>query len=524
MSRFSFLFVCRKSFPEIFSLAVRCSVVAVALLLLLPVKAFPSVDVTLAWDANTEPDLDGYRIFVRAEGGSYNYTQPAWEGTTTTCTIHGLDDGTNYYFVARAFDTSNNESGDSNEVFYEAPLPNAPPTADAGPDRTVGEGETVTLDGSNSSDADGTIVSYAWAQTGGTSVSLSDATAATPWFTAPLVDAGGEALTFELTVTDDGGLSAADTVIVNVSNVNQAPTADAGPDQTVGEAEAVMLDGSNSSDADGMIASYAWTQTGGVAVSLSDASSAQPTFAAPDVGPGGASLAFLLTVTDNEGLQATDSCIVNVSWVNLAPTADAGPDQTVNEGAPVALDGTGSSDPDDGIATYLWSQTAGTAVTLSDPTSQAPQFTAPTVGTSGEALRFQLTVSDGGGLSDTDTVIINVSDLNQAPTADAGPDQAVSEGEGVVLTGSGSSDADGTIVSYMWTQTAGPTVSLSDPSSQGPTFTAPDVGPSGASLVFQLTVTDDGGLQSTDTCVVNVIWSDDVPPAPPGGVHVTIIN
>ena len=58
---------------------------------------------------------------------------------------------------------------------------------------------------------------------------------------------------------------------------------------------------------------------------------------------------------------------------------------------------------------------------------------------------------------------------------------------------------------------------MSDPSSEEPTFTAPDVGQSGASLIFQLTVTDDGGLQSTDTCVVNVSWKDDVPPAPQEG-------
>ncbi len=524
MSRFFRSFVSGKPFREIFSPASLFGIVAVALLFFCPVEAISSVDITLAWDANTEPDLAGYRIFVRAEGESYDYSQPDWEGTETTCTITGLADGANYYFVARAFDTSNNESGDSNEVLYEAPAPNEPPTADAGPDRTVGEGETVTLDGSNSSDADGTIASYAWTQTGGTSVTLSGAASATPSFTAPLVDASGEALTFELTVTDDGGLTASDTVIVNVSNVNQAPTADAGPDQTVGEGETATLDGSNSSDADGSIASYAWTQTGGVAVSLSNATTAQPTFTAPDVGPGGASLTFQLTVTDNEGLQATDSCIVNVSWVNFAPTADAGPDQTVNEGAPVVLDGTGSSDPDDGISTYLWSQTAGTSVTLSDPTSATPQFTAPYVGMAGEALRFQLTVSDGGGLSATDTVIINVSDVNQAPSADAGPDQTVLEGTGVSLTGAGSSDTDGTIVSYLWAQTDGPTVSLSDPSSQAPTFTAPDVGPGGAILTFQLTVTDDGGLQSTDTCVVNVLWKDDVPPAPPAGIHVSVVQ
>jgi len=61
------------------------------------------------------------------------------------------------------------------------------------------------------------------------------------------------------------------------------------------------------------------------------------------------------------------------------PTADAGPDQTVNEGDTVTLDGSNSSDLDDGIASYLWDQTGGTPVPLSDPTAVQPTFTAPDV-------------------------------------------------------------------------------------------------------------------------------------------------
>jgi len=72
--------------------------------------------ITLAWSPNSEPDLAGYRVFYRAEGANYNYTAPAWEGTETTCEILDLGDGT-YYFVARAFDVEELESGNSNEVF-----------------------------------------------------------------------------------------------------------------------------------------------------------------------------------------------------------------------------------------------------------------------------------------------------------------------------------------------------------------------------------------------------------------------
>ena len=79
-----------------------------------------AVDVTLAWDANSEEDLEGYRIFYREDGQNYDYDNPAWQGTATTCTISGLDDNTTHHFVARAYDTSDNESTDSDEATYQS--------------------------------------------------------------------------------------------------------------------------------------------------------------------------------------------------------------------------------------------------------------------------------------------------------------------------------------------------------------------------------------------------------------------
>lgn len=89
--------------------------------------------VSFAWDANTEADLAGYRIFTHAEGGSYDYTTPAWEGTTTTATIN-VPYGDTHYFVCRAFDTEGLESADSNEIsqYFTPPWVETPPGAPTG--------------------------------------------------------------------------------------------------------------------------------------------------------------------------------------------------------------------------------------------------------------------------------------------------------------------------------------------------------------------------------------------------------
>ena len=103
-----------------------------------------------------------------------------------------------------------------------------------------------------------------------------------------------------------------------------------------------------------------------------------------------------------------------------------------------------------------------------------------------------------------------VAPANQAPVADAGPDQTVAKLTGVVLDGRGSSDPDGTIAGYAWSQTAGPAVVLDGADTVAPTFGAPDVG-AATDLVFQLIVTDnDGATSPPDSVTITVT---DPPPS-----------
>ena len=381
-----------------------------------------------------------------------------------TPAAHGLvtdhQDGTFTYTPELDFngiDSFTYTAGDGNGGFTAGTVTvtvnpvNDAPVADAGGDRIVDEEILVTLDGTGTSDVDMETLYYSWVQTAGPdTIALEGADTATPTFTAPNVGPGGVSFTFELTVRDrpegQGGLVDTDTCIVSVTWLNIPPTADAGADQEVDEGVTVTLDGSGSSDPDDAIKTYQWVQIAGPAVTLSDAGAVSPTFDTPDVGPGGAVLEFKLTVTDSgadfgeeQGLRDEDTCVVTVNWVNIPPTADAGEEQTVDEGDEVTLDGRTSSDPDDGIQTYLWEVIGWTGLTpevevaLSDPNAVTPTFTAPEVGIGEGAVTFRLTVTDTEPLTDTSEVTVHIE--NVVIPGDVNDSHAVDLEDAIIVLG-----------------------------------------------------------------------------------------
>jgi hypothetical protein len=95
--------------------------------------------------------------------------------------------------------------------------------AAAGDPQTRNEGAVVTLNGTGSGDPDGDPITYSWTQVAGAPVTLSDASSATPSFTAP--PAAGPPLTFRLAVSD-GGLTSSAQVVITVVNVNDPPRCD----------------------------------------------------------------------------------------------------------------------------------------------------------------------------------------------------------------------------------------------------------------------------------------------------------
>ena len=195
------------------------------------------------------------------------------------------------------------------------------PISNAGLDQITSYNQIVTLDGSLSADSDGTISSYAWSQISGTGVELSSATEQTTTFTSPSVEGN---LVFRLVVVDDQSASDSDTVTISVINTNIDPIAIAGEDQIVGVNDPVTLDGSLSSDSDGTISSYLWSQISGQSVTLSLANEAITTFTAPmqeDI------LVFELLVSDELGGTSSDTTSILVQSTTASIDGKLFPDE-----------------------------------------------------------------------------------------------------------------------------------------------------------------------------------------------------
>ena len=109
----------------------------------------------------------------------------------------------------------------------------------------------------------------------------------------------------------------------------------------------------------------------------------------------------------SDGVTLDPPAEVKIADVNERPVADAGDDITVDPGEPVTLDGSGSSDRENGALAWLWSQTGGEPVALSDPASVNPGFTAPD---QPGPLTFSLVVDDGIAASEPDHVTVTVRD------------------------------------------------------------------------------------------------------------------
>jgi hypothetical protein len=444
---------------------------------------------------------------------SYTWTQISGPSTATLTAATssqtnatGLVAGT-YQFQLAIVDNNNATAKDSLTITVN-PAINIPPVANAGASVTITlPANTTTLDGSKSSDADGTIVTYRWSEISGPNTPGATGANSPSLSLTGLV--AGQYI-YQLTVTDNNGAtSSAQVKVTVIATTNIAPVANAGNDQTItAPASSVNLNGLASYDPDGTIAAYSWVLISGQgSVTISNANTATPSVMG--LVPG--AYVFQLTVTDNSGATNADQVAVTVlpasTQSNQNPVANAGYNLTIT--APVnsvTLNGSSSFDPDGTIQGYLWSEVSGPSIaTISNTGNVSPTASGLVVG----VYVFQLQVTDNDGATNTDQVTVNVlaqiNKLNLPPVAIAGPDTTIYlPVETYTLNGQLSYDPDGAIVSYQWQEISGPnTAGSTSMNSAQVDLTNLQVG----AYEFQLTVTDNQGSTSTSMVKVSV---DDV--------------
>ncbi len=297
---------------------------------------------------------------------------------------------------------------------------------------------------------------------------------------------------------------------------NAVPVPSAGPDADACQGDTVTLDAAATTDPDGEPLTFAWSQIAGTAASLATPTQALTTFVAPTPATAPVeALTFKVLVDDGDAIRG-DEVTITTHTRNTAPTATATGPVSVVEGAPVALSGTSSTDPEAQALTYQWVQTNGLPVVLSNANTAAPTFTAPPVGPTGhpsltETLTFELTVSDsmpanycGTTLTSNDLVTVVIENLNTSPEADAGADQSVNQFAVVTLDGTNSSDPDSDSLTYTWTQLSGTAAPLTGANTATPGFIAPGVLSGSIVLTFRVLVADGHGGTDVDEIEVTV--------------------
>ncbi|MEX1241456.1 MAG: Ig-like domain-containing protein [Cyclobacteriaceae bacterium] len=412
--------------------------------------------------------------------------------TTNALSVTGLIGGT-YIFRITVTDNSANSSFDNVNVVLQS-AGNVNPTANAGPDISLFLPTNATNVTGSGADADGTIQSYSWTQTEGSPATLGNANTNT----LSISDLVAGVYVFRLVVGDDQGGNGIDDVTITVysSSVNQAPTANAGPDIALTlPVNSTNLIGSGS-DVDGSVSNYNWVKVSGPTATLSNSSTA--VLSVQDLVDG--IYLFELTVTDNNGQVDSDVVQITVlpSTVNQNPTVLTGNDITITLPTNIANLTVQAADPDGAIVSYAWVKVIGPAVTISGETTSTLSLSDIVEGT----YVFRITVTDNVGASSFEEIIVTVLPLgsNQPPVVSTGIDKVLFLPANSLNISGSASDADGSISTYSWSKISGPTAILTNETL--PTLSLGNL--VAGQYVFRLTATDDQGATAFDEVAVTV--------------------
>jgi len=404
------------------------------------------------------------------------------------------------------------------------------PTAKAGADQSVNEGEFVILDGKESTAAEGSSITYHWQQTSGPAVEIINQTSSVATFVAPngLTNSTAQ---FELTVSD-GATSSTDTVNILIGADNDAPTASAGANRKVEAGEIVVLGGDGSYDPEGQELTYTWIQIGGPPVELQQldpstdtdnianqqVSSAETNASAEleqgsytaMVSSNGANVGFVaddslidehltfqLVVSDGENTSIdTVELLVGQAGGNRNFVIDLGEDFSAAANETITLDGTPSAANGWSITHRHWAQIGnGPTVDLTVSTTGQLTFQTPT-GYTGETLLFEFTATatssqtsntNGEATSVTASDRIEITLINSAPEVTNNHTYTFQAGR-LAEIGVQATDIDNDQLTYSWSQVSGPLASVYGTGNRA-YFTAPQVS-SPTHLVFRVEVSD----------------------------------
>jgi hypothetical protein len=300
---------------------------------------------------------------------------------------------------------------------------------------------------------------------------------------------------------------------------NSPPVADAGLDQNVVTGQLVTLNGSKSYDPEGAMITFLWTfvevpwGSSVTNASFSDDTSAKPAFTSDVNG------AYKLRLMVNDGTldSIQDEVFIHATTPNVPPNANAGPDQNVFTGNAVQLDGSRSSDPDQGPLplSYLWSFSAKPLGSLLSDNHIVDRNMphATFIPDANGVYEVRLIINDGQFFSE-DTVQIMAAHPNVPPNANAGTDRTICLGSRVMLDGSASTDPDQSPqhLAYLWSFVAVPTGSqcanghISGANTASPSFTPDVIG----TYVLQLMVFD--GIEAGFDNVAVTVFVDNIAP------------
>jgi len=359
---------------------------------------------------------------------------------------------------------------------------NRPPTADAGDSVLSQVGQTVTFNGSRSSDPDGTILAWNW-EFGDGATGFGE--------TVEHVYQTNDTYNVTLTVTDDGSLSDSDSTTALIGSGSEPPVAEAGGPYEGAPGVPVQFSSEGSSDDVGIVG-YLWFISG------TEYTEPNPTHVFTSTG----GFTVSLFVIDGDGQSAGDTASGDIVAGNSPPTADAGPPVVGSTSDPfVTFDGRGSFDPDplDRLS-YNWDFGDGN-------TASGTDFPSHMYTVAGD-YTVTLTVTDSAvpPAQDSDTTSASISEGSPPadPVADADGPYEDAPGVPIQFDGSGSSDEDGTITSYNWDFGDG----RSSGNEENPTHVYLESG----TYPVTLTVYDDDFRSDTDTTEAVVTDGNQPPP------------